>query len=69
VLADFIRSGRGVTYQYYRRDNRNRPVVVVRKRKGKQILNANCAVLAKSDAIYKFDMRRVIATECGITAP
>jgi endonuclease YncB( thermonuclease family) len=69
VLADFIGSGRGVTYQYYRRDNRSRPVVVVRKRKAKQILNGNCAVLANSDAIYKWDMRRVIARECGITPP
>jgi endonuclease YncB( thermonuclease family) len=51
-----------ITYQYIRRDNRNRPVVIVRAGKA----NVNCYVLKNSAAILKWDHRRSIETECGV---
>jgi endonuclease YncB( thermonuclease family) len=51
-----------VTYQYIRRDNRNRPVVIVRAGK----VNLNCWQLARTDAILKYDARRLIERECGV---
>jgi endonuclease YncB( thermonuclease family) len=50
-----------LTYQYVRRDNRNRPVVIVRA----GLVNLNCWQLKTSDSILKWDHRRRIETECG----
>lgn len=54
--------GKPLTFQYIRRDNRNRPVVIVRAGK----VNVNCHVLANSDAILKYDARGLIGRECGV---
>jgi endonuclease YncB( thermonuclease family) len=51
-----------LSYQYVRRDNRNRPVVIVRAGK----INVNCYVLKHSDAILKWDHKREIENECGV---
>ncbi len=66
VFAQGIGTGRGVTYQYIRRDNRNRPVVIVRKMQSGRVLNLNCVQLEKTDSILKWDHRREIETECGL---
>lgn len=57
-----MRLSKRVTYQYIRRDNRSRPVVIVRAGK----VNLNCWQLARTDAILKYDARRLIERECGI---
>ena len=51
-----------LSYQYVRRDNRNRPVVIVRA----GALNLSCWQLSRTDAILKFDHRRQIERECGV---
>jgi endonuclease YncB( thermonuclease family) len=57
-----MRLSKRVTYQYIRRDNRNRPVVIVRAGK----VNLNCWQLQRTDAILKYDARRLIERECGV---
>ena len=51
-----------LSYQYVRRDNRNRPVVIVRAGS----INLSCWQLSRTDAILKFDHRRQIERECGV---
>jgi endonuclease YncB( thermonuclease family) len=51
-----------LSYQYIKRDNRNRPVVIIRAGG----LNLSCWQLARTDAILKWDHRRVIERECGV---
>lgn len=51
-----------LSYQYIRRDNRNRPVVIIRAGK----INLNCWQLHRTDSILKWDHRRRIEKECGI---
>jgi endonuclease YncB( thermonuclease family) len=62
ALEDAMKLSKRVTYQYIRRDNRNRPVVIVRAGK----VNLNCYVLQHSDAVLKWDHKREIETECGV---
>lgn len=51
-----------LTYQYIRRDNRNRPVVIVRAGD----LNLSCWQLRRTDSILKWDHRKRIEKECGV---
>jgi endonuclease YncB( thermonuclease family) len=51
-----------LTFQYIRRDNRNRPVVIARAGS----LNLSCWQLSRTDAILKFDHRRRTEKECGV---
>jgi endonuclease YncB( thermonuclease family) len=51
-----------LSYQYIRRDNRNRPVVIIRAGD----TNLNCWQLHRTDSILKWDHRRRIEKECGI---
>jgi hypothetical protein len=45
-----------------RRDNRNRPVVIVRAGN----INVNCYVLAHSESVLKWDHKRDVEKECGV---
>jgi endonuclease YncB( thermonuclease family) len=51
-----------LSYQYVRRDNRNRPVVIVRAGN----MNLSCWQLSRTDAILKFDHRRQTERECSV---
>lgn len=61
LVAALAQSGR-LTYQYIRRDNRSRPVVIVRS----GMVNLNCLQLQRTDSILKWDHKRRIEKECGI---
>jgi endonuclease YncB( thermonuclease family) len=66
MLAKYVGLGRGVTYQYIRRDDRSRPVVIVRKKQGRTLINLNCIQLQKTDAQLRWDWRGRIASECKL---
>ena len=58
-----MRLSKRITYQYIRRDNYKRPVVIVRAGK----VNLNCWQLQHSDSILEWDHRRRIEMECGVS--